>query len=161
MSNMNFVCKLTIVIPRLFCLFSQTKAVSVTVELFKSVSSDSTNSFHFVMCAWASKWFLIKMVPYSDRWSRTWWQMIHIMQGLQDFGILQCELNCHNGTWLRSIPVVDRFLRTLREAHKALQMIWIIRLHQSWIWTHSVMENIVTYSIMVSEDYESNITVAI
>ena len=46
MSNLNFLCKLTIVIPRLPCLFKMAKAVSSTVVLVNSVTSDSVNSFN-------------------------------------------------------------------------------------------------------------------
>jgi hypothetical protein len=62
MSHMNFDCKRTIVIRRLSCLFFKAKAVSLTVELVDSLSSDSTDSFRFAMCACASKEFLIEMV---------------------------------------------------------------------------------------------------
>jgi len=49
MSNLNFLCKLTIVIPRLPCLFKMAKAVSSTVVLVNSVNSESVNSFNFAM----------------------------------------------------------------------------------------------------------------
>jgi len=81
-SNMIFLCKLTIVIPRLPCLFKMAKAVSLTVELVNSVTSDSVNSFNFAMWAFASKCFPIELVPCSDGWRRTWWQTIHMMPGL-------------------------------------------------------------------------------
>jgi hypothetical protein len=48
-SNMIFLCKLTIVIPGLPCLFRMAKDVSSTLELVNSVTSDSVNSFNFVM----------------------------------------------------------------------------------------------------------------
>jgi len=46
---MILLCKLTIVIPRLPCLFSMAKVVPSTVELANSVTSDSVNSFNFAM----------------------------------------------------------------------------------------------------------------
>jgi hypothetical protein len=49
MSNLIFLCKLTIVIPRLPCLFKMVKAVSSTVEVVNSVTSVSDNSFNFAM----------------------------------------------------------------------------------------------------------------
>jgi len=49
MSNTNFFSKLTIVIPRVPCLFRIAKAVSSTVKLVNSVTSDSVNSFNFAM----------------------------------------------------------------------------------------------------------------
>ena len=50
MLNMTFLCELTLGIPRLPCLLSMAKAVSSTIELVNSVTSDSVNSFNFVMC---------------------------------------------------------------------------------------------------------------
>jgi hypothetical protein len=41
--------KLTFVIPLLPCHFGMAKAVSATVELVNSVTSDSVNSFNFAM----------------------------------------------------------------------------------------------------------------
>jgi len=48
-SNLIFLCKLTIVIPQLRCLFRMAKAVSSTVEQVNSVTSDPVNSFNFAM----------------------------------------------------------------------------------------------------------------
>jgi len=90
-SNLTFLCKLTIVIPRLPCLFRMAKAVSSTVELINSVTSDSIHSFNFTMWAFASKCFTIVLVPYSDGWRRTWWQTIQMMPGLPVSSIAQCK----------------------------------------------------------------------
>jgi len=49
MSNMIFLCRHTIVIPRLPCLIKMAKAVSSTVELVNSVTSDTVNSFNLAM----------------------------------------------------------------------------------------------------------------
>jgi len=49
MSNVIFLCILTIVIPRLPCLFKMAKAVSSTVVLVNSETSVSDNSFDFAM----------------------------------------------------------------------------------------------------------------
>jgi len=68
---MNFLCKLTIVIPRLPCLFSMAKGVLSTVEVVNSVTSDSVTAVKFVMCAFSSKYFPIQLVPCSDGWRRT------------------------------------------------------------------------------------------
>jgi len=46
---MIFLCKLTIVIPRLLCLFRIAKAVSSTVEMVNSVTSYFVDSFDFAM----------------------------------------------------------------------------------------------------------------
>jgi len=66
MSNMNFLCELRIEIPRLDCLFSTAKAVSSTVELVNSVTSDCINLFNFAMRAFACQGFSIQLVRYSD-----------------------------------------------------------------------------------------------
>ena len=76
MSNMIFLCEHTIVIPWIPCRFRMAKAVSPTVELVNSVTSDSVNLFDFAMWAFASKCFPIELVPCSDGWRRTWWQTI-------------------------------------------------------------------------------------
>jgi hypothetical protein len=68
---MIFLCKITIVIPRLPCLFKIAKAVSSTIALDNSVTSDSVNSFNFTMRAFASKSFPIEVFPSSDGWGRT------------------------------------------------------------------------------------------
>ena len=46
---MIFHWTVTIVIPRLRCLFIMAKAASSTVELVKSVTSDSVNLYNFAM----------------------------------------------------------------------------------------------------------------
>jgi len=66
MSNNNVNWDLTIVIPRLPCLFRMAKAVSSTVDIVNSDTSDSVNSFNFAMCTFASKCFPIELVPCSD-----------------------------------------------------------------------------------------------
>jgi hypothetical protein len=49
MLNLILFCKLTIVIPRLPCRLRMAKAVSLTVKLVNSVTSDCVNLFNFVM----------------------------------------------------------------------------------------------------------------
>jgi len=49
MSNLIFLCELTIVIPRLPCLFRIAKAVSLIVERVISATSDSVSSFNLAM----------------------------------------------------------------------------------------------------------------
>ena len=48
-SNMTFLCGLSIVIRQLPCLFRMAKAVSSTVELVNSGTSDCGNLFNFAM----------------------------------------------------------------------------------------------------------------
>jgi len=91
LSNMNFLCELTIVIARLPCLLNIAQGVSSTVVPVYSETSDSVNSFNFAMCACASKCFSIELVPWSDWWQRTWWHTIHMMPGLQVCSIVQCK----------------------------------------------------------------------
>jgi len=91
MSNMNFLSKLTIVIPLLPCLFRMAKAVSSTITLVNSVTSVSVNSFNFAMWAFPSKCFPIELVPWSDGWRRTWWQTIHAIPGQPVSSIPQCK----------------------------------------------------------------------
>jgi len=50
-SNMTWLSELTIEIPRLLCLLRMAKAVSSTVEIVNSVTSDSVNSFNLAMWA--------------------------------------------------------------------------------------------------------------
>jgi len=95
MSNMIWLCELTIVIPRLPCLFSMAKTLSSTVELVNSVTADSANSFNFAMWAFTSKCYPIELVPCSDGWQRTWWQTIHMMPELSFSSIPQCKYNRH------------------------------------------------------------------
>jgi len=91
MSNMTWLSELTIEIPRLPCLLRMSKAVSSTVELVDSVTSDSVNSFNFAIWAFATKCFPIDQLPCSDGWWRTWWQTIHMMPGLPFSAIAQCK----------------------------------------------------------------------
>jgi len=62
-SNLIVLCKLTIVIPRLPCLFRMSKAVSSTVELVNSEISDSVSLFNFQVWAFASKFIPLELVP--------------------------------------------------------------------------------------------------
>jgi hypothetical protein len=91
MSNLILLCKLTVVIPRLPCLFRMAKAVSSTVELVNYVTSVSVDSCKFAMSAFASKCFPIELVPCSNGWRESWWQTIHMMPGLPLSSIPQCK----------------------------------------------------------------------
>jgi len=68
---MIFLCKLTIVILQLPCLIRRAKAVSSTIELVNSVTSDSAYLFNFVMRTFSSKCCPIELVPCSDGLRRT------------------------------------------------------------------------------------------
>jgi len=106
---MNFLCELTIVIPRLHCLFSMAKAVSSMVVLVNSETSDSVNSSNFAMCAFASRCLPIEPVPRSDGWPRTWWHTIHILRGLRGSYITQSSQSRHGGACLELFRVIARF----------------------------------------------------
>jgi len=71
-SNIISLCKLTIVIPRLPCLFKLAKAVSSTVALVNSVTSDSVNSFNFAIS------FCLQVFPH---WACPimWWMSKNLM----------------------------------------------------------------------------------
>jgi len=68
MSNMIWICEFPIVIPRLPCLFRMATAVSSTIKLLNSGTSDSVNSFNFAMWAFATKCYPIELVPCSNGW---------------------------------------------------------------------------------------------
>jgi len=72
LSNMNFLYKVTIVIPQLPCLFSMAKTVSSTFTLVIEVASNTVNLFKVAICTFAGMCFPIELVPYSDGWRRTW-----------------------------------------------------------------------------------------
>jgi len=108
MSNMSFLCALTIEIPRRPHLLRMAKAVSSTVELVNSVTSDSVNSYNFAMWAFASKCFPIDLVPCSDGWRRSWWQTIHMMPGLPFYSFSQCKLNRHEVACLEVFHIIGR-----------------------------------------------------
>jgi len=71
MSNINFLCELTILLSRLPCLFSMANTFQLTFILVDLGTSDSFKSFKFEMCASASKCIAIELVPFPDGWQRT------------------------------------------------------------------------------------------
>jgi len=127
MSNMNFLCKPTIVIPQLPGLFRMAKAVSSTVKLVNSVTSECVNSFHCAMCAFASKCIPIELVPCSNGWRRTRWQTIYMMPGLPVSSNPQCKWNRHNSACPEVFWAIGRFEFTFIEAHQASKMICKVR----------------------------------
>jgi len=159
MSNMIFPCELTIVIPGLPCLFRMAKAVSSTVKLVNSVTSDSVISFNFAMWAFASKCFPIELVPCSDGWQRTRWQTIHMMPGLLVSSIQQCKLNHHEGACLELFQDIGCFEPTFIEAHQASKMICRVGSVKSWMKTRSILEQTLTSSNEVFQDFESDMAV--
>ena len=67
---MNFLCELTIVIPRLPCLFSMAITGSLTIELGNVVTANCVDLFNVAMCALASKCVPIELVVCYDGWCR-------------------------------------------------------------------------------------------
>jgi hypothetical protein len=123
MSNLIFLCKLTILNPRLPCHFKMANAVSWTVELVHSVTSVSVYSFNIVLWAFASECFPIELVPCSDGWRSTWWQTIHLMSGLPVTSILQCKQNRHDGAYLEWFQAIGRLEPSFIEAHQTSNII--------------------------------------
>ena len=156
---MIFLCKLTILSPRLPWLFRMAKAISSTVELANSVTSDSVNLFNFAMWAFASNCFSIELVPCSDGWLRTWWQTIHMMPGLPVSSIPQCKLNRHKGTCLELFHPIGRFERTFFEAHHASKMIRKVRSLKWRITIRSYLEVMIISSDEVFTDGVSDLGV--
>jgi len=120
------------------------KAVSSTVELANSVTSDSVDLFNFAMWACASKCFPIEPVPSSDGWQRTWWQTILMMPGLPVSSIPQWKPNRHKGACLDLFQAIGRFEPTFIEAHQGSKMIWKVRSLKSLTKTRSLLEEIIT-----------------
>jgi len=161
MSNLIFLCELTIVIPRLPCLSRIAKAVSSSVERVISATSDSVNSFNLAMWAFASKCFTIELVPCFDGWRRAWWQTMHMMPGLLVSSIPQCKLNHHQGACLQLFQAIGPFESTFIEAHQASKMICRVWSLKSWIKTRSFLKEIITSIHDVFNDFESNMAVRI
>ena len=97
-STLTSLCKLTIVIPQVSCLFSKAKVVPSNNRLLNSVTSNPVNLFICVMCIMTSKCFASKLVPWSDGWRRTRWQTLHIMPVI---GVLNSN-NQYNIYWIKS-----------------------------------------------------------
>jgi len=121
-------------------------ALLSTVVLVNSEPSDSVSSFNFAMCAFASKYFPMELVPCSDGCRRTWWQMIHMMPGQPVSSIPKCKYKRHEGAYLEIFQPIGWFEHTLIDAHQASDMIWILRLLKSGITTGSLLEDIIISS---------------
>jgi len=160
-SNMNFLCELTIVIPQLPFLLRIAKAISSTVELVNSVTSNSINSFHFPICAFANKWFPIELVRCSDGWPSNWWQMIHTMPGQLVSSIPQCKQDRHEEALVELLQLIRRLEGTFIEAYQAWEIICKVRSLKSRTKTPPFLEEIVTSSHEVFKHFESDITVGI
>jgi len=123
MTNMNFLCKLTTVIPCLLCKFRTVNTVTSIAKLVSIVTSDLVNSCNFAIGAFASKCFPIQLVWYCDGWRRTWWQTIYMILRLQVSSILQCKLSSCQSKCLELFHAIERFESTCMEPHQAWTMI--------------------------------------
>jgi hypothetical protein len=159
--QMIFVCELTIVIPWLQRLLRMVKAVSSTVELLNSVTSDSVNGLYFAMWAFGSKPFPIELVSCSDGWQRTWWHTIHMMPGLLVSSVAQCNWNHHEVASLELFLAIGRFKVTFIDAHHASKMIWKVMSLNLRIKTRSLLVEIMTSSNEVLKVFESDLAVKI
>jgi len=135
------------------------KAVTSAVELVNRVTSDYVNWFHFAMWGFASKCVPIELVPCSDGWRRSWWQMKHMIPGLLVSSIPQCKWNCHEDTCLESFQGIGLFEPTFIEAYQASKMICKVRSLKSQIKTRSFLEEIITSSNEAFKDLESDMVV--
>jgi len=156
---MDILCELTVVIPRLLYLFRLANTVSSTVELLNPVTSHSVDSFNIVMWAFAGRCFPNEQVPCCDGWQRTWWQMIHMIPWLPVSSILQCKKNRHEDVCLEFFLAIGHFAPTSIDGHQALKMICKVRSLKSRIKTHSLLEEIITFSIKLCKDIESDMAV--
>jgi len=161
MSNMNFLCNLSTVIPRPPCLFSMAKAISLPVKVVNSQTSDSVYSFSFVMCTFGSKRFSIELVPCSDSWLRTWWETIHRMLGMSISSIPQCKKYCHDCPYQELLQAVRCFEPTFMEVRKALKLMCYVRSLKLRIMRTSWLEDIITCNNVVFEDLESDVVLRI
>jgi len=161
MSNIDCVSKFTTVIPWHPWLFRMSRADSSTVKLINLVTSDSVNSFYIAMSAFASKCFLIELVPCSDARQRTWWQTIHMIPGLPVFSLSQCKYNGQEKACLESFQGIGCFEPTIIETYEASKMICKVRSLKSWIMAPSFLVEIITFSNEVFEDFESDMAVGI
>ena len=158
MLTINYLCEPSIRIPRFPCLISMAKAVLSTVKLVNCFTFDSVDSFRFAMCGLSSKPWPIALDPGSAGQRRTSWQMLHMMPRLLVSSIPQWKYNHHKGLCLESFQATGRLQPVSIEAHQASSMIGKVRSYQSWIKTHSVLEDILTCSRNVFDEFESDIT---
>jgi hypothetical protein len=68
MSNMNFICKVTIIIPLLPGKFIVANAVIWINEQFNSVSTNYANLFDLMMCSFNRNWFHIELITKKWNW---------------------------------------------------------------------------------------------
>jgi len=155
--KINIFCELTIIISRLPCIVSLSKAVSSAVVLVNWETSDSVNMSNFAMCTFASKCFTMELIPCSDGLWRTWWETIHMMSVLPVTSFQQFIEKLHEGAWLKLFQPVRCLEPTFTEVHQVSKIGYQVRLLKSRIKTCECLEDIMTSSHKVFKDLESNI----
>jgi len=83
------------------------------------------------------------------------------MPGLPVSSILQCKYNHHEGACLESFQALGSFETTFIETLQASKTIWEVRLLKAQIQTGSFLEDIITSSNEVFQDFECDIVVSI
>jgi len=156
---MNFFCHLTIVIPRLSCLFNMANAVSSTVELVHSRTSNCASSFNFAMCDFASMCLPWELVPCSERCRRTWWNTIHMMPALLVSSIPQCKRKCHEVACREFFDPITHLEPRFFDAPQASKTICKVRLVKSQTKSSSLLEDIILSSNKVFIDWESDMAI--
>jgi len=161
MMNMNCLHVLTIVIPWLRSLFIMANAVSSTIVLVNSETSDSVNLFIFAMCAFDSKCFPIEPVLCSGGWWSTWWWTINMKPGLPVSSIPQCKYNRHNGACLELCQAIGLFESSFIDPHQTSWMISKLRSLKLRMKTWWSLKEIVISINEVLKDLESHMGVVI
>jgi len=157
--NTNLFCILTIVIPRLPCLFNIANAVSWKVVLVNSDTSDSVSSFNVAICLVASKCYHTELVPCSEGCRRTWWHPIPMMPWLPHSSIPQCKYTRHYGACLEWFQAIGRFEYTFIDAHQLSNMLCNVRSVKSRIKACLFSEDIIISSIKVLIEFQSDMAV--
>lgn len=117
--KIHFFYSLTTVISWLPWLFIQVKGVSPTFELVGWATSDLVNSVIFAMWARPSRWFPSELVPWSEGWQQTWWQMRYTTPGMPASWIRQCNYLCHAAVCCEIFQARGHCEPTFIESHQA------------------------------------------
>jgi len=120
---MSIIHKLSIVIDWLLCLCKKAEAISSTVELVNSVTSDFVNSFKSALYTFTSKCSIMELVPGVIGWGRPWWQTIHTMPALLVSSFPQVRYSRFKGACLKSFQVIGCFEPKLIEVQQSSNMI--------------------------------------
>jgi len=153
---MNFLCKLTIVIPSFPCQFSLAKGNESAVVHDNLETSDFLTLCKFAMCTFARKRFPIEQVSCSDGLQRTWWRTIHMMPGLLAISIPMFKYIYPEDTCFELFQPIGCFEPTFIDAYQVWRIICNIRMLKSRTMTHCILEEIITSSNEQLKDWEFN-----